>query len=195
MMNMETIISTIVIIACIYFFSRRKTKPTEQGAAGSTQPEASADILQEEKQAGPPRTKDLCIELLKQLNCKAAVAEEDENRLCFQYQGELFVIDTSNESFFIDIWDPRWYIVPLDDLEQMSNVRKAINTINNYSGTTIVYCIEEEEQKFVLHSKRQCILPKDLPNVKEHLSALLNDFFTVKLWLSEQIGMQNKENR
>ena len=195
MMHMETIISTIVIIACIYFFSRRKTKPTEQGAAGSTQPEASADILQEEKQAGPPRTKDLCIELLKQLNCKAAVAEEDENRLCFQYQGELFVIDTSNESFFIDIWDPRWYIVPLDDLEQMSNVRKAINTINNYSGTTIVYCIEEEEQKFVLHSKRQCILPKDLPNVKEHLSALLNDFFTVKLWLSEQIGMQNKENR
>ena len=193
-MHMETIISTIVIIACIYFFSRRKTKPTEQGAAGITQPEASADILQEEKQAGPPRTKDLCIELLKQLNCKAAVAEEDENRLCFQYQGELFVIDTSNESFFIDIWDPRWYIVPLDDLEQMSNVRKAINTINNYSGTTIVYCIEEEGQKFVLHSKRQCILPKDLPNVKEHLSALLNDFFTVKLWLSEQIGMQNKEN-
>ena len=191
---METIISTLVIIACIYFFSRRKTKPTEQGAAGSTQPEASADILQEEKQAGPPRTKDLCIELLKQLNCKAAVAEEDENRLCFQYQGELFVIDASNESFFIDIWDPRWYIVPLDDLEQMSNVRKAINTINNYSGTTIVYCIEEEEQKFVLHSKRQCILPKDLPNVKEHLSALLNDFFTVKLWLSEQIGMQNKES-
>ena len=194
MMHMETIISTIVIIACIYFFSRRKTKPTEQGTAGSTQPEASADILQEEKQAGPPRTKDLCIELLKQLNCKAAVAEEDENRLCFQYQGELFVIDASNESFFIDIWDPRWYIVPLDDLEQMSNVRKAINTINNYSGTTIVYCIEEEEQKFVLHSKRQCILPKDLPNVKEHLSALLNDFFTVKLWLSEQIGMQNKES-
>lgn len=45
MMHMETIISTIVIIACIYFFSRRKTKPTEQGAAGSTQPEASADIL------------------------------------------------------------------------------------------------------------------------------------------------------
>ena len=82
----------------------------------------------------------------------------------------------------------------MDDLEQMSNVRKAINTINNYSGTTIVYCIEEEEQKFVLHSKRQCILPKDLPNVKEHLSALLNDFFTVKLWLSEQIGMQNKES-
>lgn len=194
-MHMETIISTIVIVACTYFFTRRKAKPTEQEPDVSTQPEASADIQQEEKQAGPPRTKDLCIELLKLLNCKAAVAEEAENRLCFQYQGELFVIDTSNESFFIDIWDPRWYIVPLDDLEQMSNVRKAINTINNYSGTTIVYCIEEEEQKFVLHSKRQCILPKDLPNVKEHLSALLNDFFTVKLWLSEQIGMQNKENR
>ena len=193
-MHMETIISTIVIIACIYFFSRRKTKPTEQGAAGSTQPEASADILQEEKQAGPPHTRDLCIELLKQLNCEVSVAEEDENRLFFQYQGELFVIDASNESFFIDIWDPRWYIVPLDDLEQMSNVRKAINTINNYSGTTIVYSIEEEGQKFVLHSKRQCILTKEIPHVKEYLRALLNDFFTVHNRLREEIIPQNTEN-
>ena len=193
-MHMETIISTIVIIACIYFFSRRKTKPTEQGAAGSTQPEASADILQEEKQAGPPHTRDLCIELLKQLNCEVSVAEEDENRLCFQDQGELFVIDASNESFFIDIWDPRWYIVPLDDLEQMSNVRKAINTINNYSGTTIVYSIEEEGQKFVLHSKRQCILTKEIPHVKEYLMALLNDFFTVHNRLREEIVPQNTEN-
>ena len=193
-MHMETIISTIVIIACIYFFSRRKTKPKEQGAAGSTQPEASADILQEEKQAGPPHTRDLCIELLKQLNCEVSVAEEDENRLFFQYQGELFVIDASNESFFIDIWDPRWYIVPLDDLEQMSNVRKAINTINNYSGTTIVYSIEEEGQKFVLHSKRQCILTKEIPHVKEYLRALLNDFFTVHNRLREEIIPQNTEN-
>ena len=194
MMHMETIISTIVIIACIYYFSRRKTKPTEQEAEGSTQSEVSADMQQEEKQAEPPHTRDLCIELLKQLNCEVSVAEEDENRLCFQYQGELFVIDTSNESFFIDIWDPRWYIVPLDDLEQMSNVRKAINTINNYSGTTIVYSIEEEGQKFVLHSKRQCILTKEIPHVKEYLRALLNDFFTVHNRLREEIVPQNTEN-
>ena len=177
------------------YFPRRKAKATEQETDGCTQSEDSADMQQEEKQEEPPHTRDLCIELLKQLNCEVSVEEEDENRLYFEYHGEHFIIDATNESFFINIWDPKWYIVPLDDLEQMSNVRKAINTINNYSGTTIVYCIEEEEQKFVLHSKRQCILPKDLPNVKEHLSALLNDFFTVKLWLSEQIGMQNKENR
>ena len=30
-MHMETIISTIVIIACTYFFTRRKVKPIEQG--------------------------------------------------------------------------------------------------------------------------------------------------------------------
>ena len=47
---METIISTIVIIACTYFFTRRKVKPIEQETDGSTQPEASADIQQEEKQ-------------------------------------------------------------------------------------------------------------------------------------------------
>ena len=191
---METIISTIVIIACTYFFTRREVKPIEQETDSGTQPEASADILQEEKQEEPPHTKDLCIELLKQLNCEVFVSEEEENRLDFKYQGEHFIIDATNESFFINIWDPGWYVVPLDDLEQMSNVRKAVNTINNYSGTTIVYYIEEEGQKFILHSKRQCILPKDLPHVKEYLRALLDDFFAVQKWLSKEIATQNKEN-
>ena len=191
---METIISTIVIIACTYFFTRRKVKPIEQETDSGTQPEASADILQEEKQEEPPHTKDLCIELLKQLNCEVFVSEEEENRLDFKYQGEHFIIDATTESFFINIWDPGWYVVPLDDLEQMSNVRKAVNTINNYSGTTIVYYIEEEGQKFILHSKRQCILPKDLPHVKEYLRALLDDFFAVQKWLSKEIETQNKEN-
>lgn len=191
---METIISTIVIIACTYFFTRRKVKPIEQETDSGTQPEASADIQQEEKLEEPLHTKDLCIELLKQLNCEVFVSEEEENRLDFKYQGEHFIIDATNESFFINIWDPGWYVVPLDDLEQMSNVRKAVNTINNYSGTTIVYYIEEEGQKFILHSKRQCILPKDLPHVKEYLRALLDDFFAVQKWLSKEIATQNKEN-
>ena len=191
---METIISTIVIIACTYFFTRRKVKPIEQETDSGTQPEASADILQEEKQEEPPHTKDLCIELLKQLNCEVFVSEEEENRLDFKYQGEHFIIDATNESFFINIWDPGWYVVPLDDLEQMSNVRKAVNTINNYSGTTIVYYIEEEGQKFILHSKRQCILPKDLPHVKEYLRALLDDFFTAQNKLREEIVPLRTEN-
>lgn len=191
---METIISTIVIIACTYFFTRRKAKPIEQETDVSTQPEASADIQQEEKQEEPPHTKDLCIELLKQLNCEVFVSEEEENRLDFKYQGEHFIIDATNESFFINIWDPGWYVVPLDDLEQMSNVRKAVNTINNYSGTTIVYYIEEEGQKFILHSKRQCILPKDLPHVKEYLRALLDDFFAVQNKLREEIVPLRTEN-
>lgn len=193
-MHLETIISTIVIIACTYFFTRRKVKPIEQETDSGTQPEASADIQQEEKQEEPPHTKDLCIELLKQLNCEVFVSEEEENRLDFKYQGEHFIIDATNESFFINIWDPGWYVVPLDDLEQMSNVRKAVNTINNYSGTTIVYYIEEEGQKFVLHSKRQCILTKDIPQVKEYLKALLGDFFTAQNKLREEIVPLRTEN-
>lgn len=191
---METIISTIVIVACTYFFTRRKAKPIEQETDSGTQPEASADIQQEEKQDEPPHTKDLCIELLKQLNCEVTTSKENENRLYFEYQGEHIVIDASNDSYFIEMWDPWWLIVPLDDLEQMSNVRKAINVTNSWGGTTVYYTIEEE-QKFVLLSKRQCILPKELPNVKEYLMALLNDFFTVKKWLNEEIIVQqNKEN-
>ena len=183
-----------MIVACTYFFTRRKVKPTEQEPDVSTQPEASADIQQEEKQDEPPHTKDLCIELLKQLNCEVTVLEENENRLYFEYQGEHIVINASNDSYFIEMWDPWWCIVPMDDLEQMSNVRKAINTINTHGGVTIFYSIEEEGQKFVLHSKRQCILTKDIPQVKEYLKALLGDFFTAQNKLREEIVPLRTEN-
>lgn len=109
--------SSTVIVACTYFFTRRKAKPTEQEPDVSTQPEASADIQQKEKQDEPPHTKDLCIELLKQLNCEVTTSKENENRLYFDYQGEHIVIDASNDSYFIEMWDPWWLIVPLDDLE------------------------------------------------------------------------------
>ena len=143
-----------MIVACTYFFTRRKAKPTEQEPDVSTQPEASADIQQEEKQDEPPHTKDLCIDLLKQLNCEVTTSKENENRLYFEYQGEHIVIDASNDSYFIEMWDPWWLIVPLDDLEQMSNVRKAINVTNSWGGTTVYYTIEEE-QTLVPSSERQ----------------------------------------
>lgn len=193
-MHMETIISTIVIVACTYFFTRRKAKAAEQETGDNTQPEASTTIHQEEKQEEPPHTKDLCIELLKQLNCEVTVSEENENRLYFEYLGEHIVINASNDSYFIEMWDPWWCIVPIDDLEQMSNVRKAINTINTHGGVTIFYSIEEEGQKFVLHSKRQCILTKDIPQVKEYLKALLGDFFTAQNKLREEIVPLRTEN-
>ena len=96
---METIISTIVIVACTYFFTRRKAKPTEQEPDASTQPEASAYIQQKEKQDEPPHTKDLCIELLKQLNCEVTTSKENENRLYFEYQGEHITSVRDNELY------------------------------------------------------------------------------------------------
>lgn len=193
-MHMETIISTIVIVACTYFFTRSKAKATGQETGDNTQPEDSADIQQDEKQEEPPHTKDLCIELLKQLNCEVTVLEDNENRLYFEFQGEHIIINASNDSYFIEMWDPWWCIVPMDDFEQMSNVRKAINTINTHGGVTIFYSIEEEGQKFVLHSKRQCILTKDIPQVKEYLKALLGDFFTAQNKLREEIVPLRTEN-
>lgn len=74
---METIISTIVIIACTYVFTRRKAKATEQESDNSTQPEDSTTIQQKEKLEEPPHTKDLCIELLKQLNCEITTSKEE----------------------------------------------------------------------------------------------------------------------
>ena len=50
-------------------------------------------------------TRDLCLELLRQLNCEVRIEHDD---IYFTYQNEKFMIEASNESAFITIWDLHW---------------------------------------------------------------------------------------
>ncbi|MDV3113196.1 hypothetical protein RJT00_07420 [Segatella copri] len=138
-------------------------------------------------------TRDLCVEVLRKLNCEVQFDEENEYTMFFTYQGENFRIDTWKDCLMIGIWDVWWGTVDLDDLDDICHIRKAINTININSFLTMVYSIDQEGQRFAVHTKRQCLLVPQIPNIENYLAAMLAGFFDVQRSFKEELGRLRKE--
>lgn len=139
-------------------------------------------------------TRDLCVEVLRKLNCEIQFDEENEYTMYFTYQGEHFHIDTWKECLMIGIWDTWWGTVDLDDLDDVSRIRKAINVVNINSFLTMVYSIDQEHQQFVVHTKRQCLLIPQIPDVEHYLASMLAGFFDVQRSFKEELDKLRRED-
>lgn len=131
-------------------------------------------------------TRDLCADVLRKLNCDVQFDEENEYNMYFTYQGENFSVDTWENGLMITIWDTWWGTVDLDDLDDVSRVRKAINNINVRQNLTLVYSIDEKGQKFAVHTKRQCLLIPQIPQIENYMAAMLTGFFDVQRSFKEE---------
>ncbi|MEE0052499.1 MAG: hypothetical protein UFD09_02415 [Prevotella sp.] len=131
-------------------------------------------------------TRDLCAEVLRKLNCDVQFDEENEYNMYFTYQGENFSVDTWENGLMITIWDTWWGTVDLDDLDDVSRVRKAINNINVRQNLTLMYSVDEKGQKFAVHTKRQCLLIPQIPQIENYMAAMLTDFFDVQRSFKEE---------
>lgn len=139
-------------------------------------------------------TRDLCVEILRKLNCEVQFDEENEYTMFFTYQGENFRIDTWKDCLMIGIWDTWWGSVDLDDFDDICHIRKAINTININSFLTMVYSIDQEGQRFAVHTKRQCLLVPQIPNIENYLAAMLAGFFDVQRSFREELDRLRRED-
>ena len=187
---MEAILSITAMCFIFYLISRIKQNKVEKEMDKIMENPSSESIPKPYSAMG---TKDLCLSILSQLNCKFEIEEGDENRIIFDYQGERFFIDATNDCYIIEIWDTWWGKISLEDIDKMSLFRKALNTVNINSGTTIVYSIDEEENAFILHSKRECLLVNSIPNIENYVIAMLDDFFKVKQRLRMEVDRLKQE--
>lgn len=116
--------------------------------------------------------------MLGKLNCQ--YDENDDGSLFFTYQGERFWLTSSKESVWIRIVDVQWYECPLDNLEEMSCMQKAINLVNGKQSCTAVYLIDKEIGKMIVYSKCDLIISPKFPSPDQYLAAWLACFFRLK---------------
>lgn len=173
---------------------RDKGKECPEGDSGTTvdkEPQNTAEI--------PNRgivleTKDLVIETLKQMNCECE--EREDGSLVFTYQGESFIIEASNECLFINILDVWWYeLSTFCDLKEFANMRKAVNEVNLHANCTVLYTVNTEREKFALHTRKNMIFIRQIPDLKGYLESTLSDFFQVKrevLLEMERLNLQDE---
>ena len=186
-------ILVVVVLFCYFLYYKNKKYREEQEMdriANAPNMSVGAEVLplnnnnMEENQN--LSTRDLCAEVLRKLNCDVQFDEENEYNMNFTYQGENFSVDTWETGLMITIWDTWWGAVALDDLDDVSRVRKAINNINVRQNLTLMYSIDEKGQKFAVHTKRQCLLIPQIPQIENYMAAMLTGFFDVQRSFKEE---------
>ncbi len=190
-----------IVLFCYFLYKKDKKNKEEQEMdriAKAPNMSVSAEVLHlnknDMKENQNISTRDLCVEILRKLNCEVQFDEENEYTMFFTYQGENFRIDTWKECLMIGIWDVGWGTVDLDDLDDICHIRKAINTININSFLTMVYSIDQEGQRFAVHTKRQCLLVPQIPNIENYLAAMLAGFFDVQRSFREELDRLRRED-
>lgn len=184
---------------CFYYYYKVLGKEKQQQTSAPDSMNSSTPNNRKINTSQQPKaefeTKQLCIELLKKLNCEVVIDEEDPDHLRFMFQGEPFHIDTCKGYLFICIWNTWWDTFDLNDLDEVARVRKAINIINTNSNQTMLYSIDDESQKIAVHTKRTCLLIPEIPNIAQYLTAMLTAFFDTKRHFKEVLDdIKQKEN-
>lgn len=119
---------------------------------------------------------ELCMKVLRSMNCKVERDEEATNKLDFKYQGGHFSIFCGSK--FIEIWFLFWYEIDLDDIDRLAKARRIINDLNLDSPTPCVsHAINDELQKMYIHSSVGTVLINKIPALDDLLEYYFRRFF------------------
>jgi len=204
-MNVPLMIVGFVIVAALSVVAYWANKEPEERDKGKECPEGDSGTTDDKEPQNPAEipnreivleTKDLVFETLKQMNCECE--EREDGSLVFTYQGENFIIEASNDCLFINLLDVWWYeLSTFCDLKEFANMRKAVNEVNLHANCTVLYTVNTEREKFALHTRKNMIFIRQIPDLKGYLESTLSDFFQVKrevLLEMEKLNLHNDEN-
>ena len=134
-------------------------------------------------------TQDLFIETLTRIGCKYNVDEESDRRIHFDYQGEHFFVDINTNSSFVHLFDTFWLEVELYKTDEVSRLRKAINTANQSELVTTLFTIDDDEKSMYVHSHYSFIFRKNIPDLDDYLKAILYSFFEVHRNVTTEVSI------
>ena len=187
----ESIIVLVSFILCYCFWRAKKNDEENLSEESANNPNANLydqareelkkEHMETERRNNPAylglNTKELLFAVAKNIGCNIQRDEEDPNRIYLNYQGEHFTVGASEESPFLYIYDVAWYSASLDDIENLSLIRQAVNSCNAEYAATVLYTIDKDENCVNIHT-RQCVLFGDyIPSVDEYLRSRLDDSF------------------
>lgn len=122
-------------------------------------------------------TRDLFIKILEKLNCPYTIGDEDDRYdICFTYRDETLYADAMNESMIVEIIDPSWYSIELNDAKEFAMLKEAVNMANIELSITTIYEVNRKENKVYVHSKTDFSINNQQPDIENFVRMTLNDF-------------------
>ena len=160
---MEDILVIICVVSCIALYVNSwLNKNTKK---------------EEEMEIRNKNTRELFLDTLEGIGCQYQLGEGEDTRIFFSYQSEHFFADMKEDSIYVHIWDAHWEQVELYDVDEVSRLRKAINTSNRNSAVSTFYTIDDEAKTMNVHAKTTITFISSIPYLEDYLRTELNEFF------------------
>lgn len=121
-------------------------------------------------------TQELVCEVLTKLGCQYEV-DKDKEEIKFLFQGGAFIVHTSENSFWIEIYYLVWLEHDMDDIDGYADLRRIVNEANKYPNVVTVYTIDNDQNKVVLHSYVQILFVSQIPHLEIYLKGTLDGFY------------------
>lgn len=120
----------------------------------------------------------LVLNTLRKIGCEPQMEQQGSNYVYFTYQGENFTIECNDDCFFINIYDTWWYSISIySDVEDIANLHRVVNLANQYAYCTLLYTTNKEIEEIGVHSKKNILFIKEIPELDKYLMGTLDDFF------------------
>ena len=138
-------------------------------------------------------TTELLTSTLRKIGCEPKTEEKGKrNWIYFTYQGENYTIEYNDESFYINIYDTWWHGISIySDVEEIANLHRIINLANQYANCTLLYTTNKDIEEIGVHSKKNLLFIKEIPELDKYLIGTLDDFFKVQRFVLTELEKCN----
>ena len=191
---MMHIITIAIMLGIFYYFNVYKANVEDRE---SEYEQSSDDLIntdeienkEMERCIDDRTTTGLVQDTLKKIGCEPKMENKGKtNWLVFTYQGEKFCIECNDESSYINIYDNWWHGLSIySDVEEIADLHRVINWANQYANCTLLYTTNQEIEEIGVHSKKNILFIKEIPNLGSYLVATLNDFFKVQRFVLTEL--------
>lgn len=183
-MNIGIMIVGMVILAVLSIGVYKTNKEQEGTCEADVRPKR--DLYKEardEMNSNPyanQKTRSLLIDTLQEIGGTIRGIDEESGRIHYEYQGHSFLLDSVDDCLFINVWDPCWYDIPLDDIDRLSLMRRVINLANQNESCSLFYTMDTEDGVAKIHSKKHLVFVSSLYGPDKYLQSVFADFFHVE---------------
>lgn len=198
-------ITIATVMFCFYFYQymaeRRQAKEEEENCF-------SQSIMNNDNQADEDMNVGKCLDertitglvlsTLRKIGCEPQMEPQGNlNYVYFTYQGEKYAIECSDDCNFINIYDTWWYSISIySDIEEIANLQKVVNLANQHVNCTLLYTTNKEIEEIGIHSRKNLLFIKEIPELDKYLMGVLSGFFKAqRLVLTELEKCKVLENK
>lgn len=163
-------------MGCYWFWKNRSKEPDVTDEYLPSKDELRKDPVIDNIYTGMAYQQ-LLERVLKNIGCHINMCADNEDEFRITYQGEHFTIVYSEDSLYITIYDIAWYSESLDDIDNLSLVRQAVNLCNQNNGSTVLYTIDKENKCVNVHTRQVVFFGSFIPNTEDYLRSRFEDSF------------------